>query len=381
MKITDVVASLVEIPAERDIEYAWVPGARSRSIKFSLVRVYTDEGIVGIGASGNGVDTMVTIRSRIAPFLIGMDPTNLARLNEIVSVAGIFGSVPWLVSQAVCDIVGKAANQPLYKLWGGSKDKIRAYAAPCKPRSPKELAEVALQLRQMGYKAVKCRLHNRTIREDMALVEAVRKAVGDTMEIMVDANQALLHNTAEEHPRWDIRRALATARELEQLDVFYLEEPLPMYDFDGIARLTRETSIYIAGGECNSGIHEFTWMMEKGAYDIYQPDVVQSTGPWESVRVGLMAHAQGKMCIPHTWGNGIGFAGNLQVALALPNCPFFEHPFDPVVYPTSLSQAMVTQPLVIDDEGYFHPSGRPGTGIELDEDIIQRYTVSTTEGS
>lgn len=381
MKITDVVANLVEIPAEREIEYAWVPGARSQSISFTLVRVYTDEGIVGIGASGGGVDSMATIRSRVAPFLIGTDPTNLQRLNEIVTVAGIFGTLPWSVSQAVCDIVGKAASQPLYKLWGGSQDKILAYAAPCKPRSPEGLAEVALQLREMGYRAIKCRIHNFTVREDLAIVEAVREAVGDTMEIMVDANQALLHNPPENHPRWDYRRALEMARELERLNVYYLEEPLPMYDFDAIARLTRETSIYIAGGECNTGIHEFKWMLEKGAYDIYQPDVTISTGPWESVQVGLMAHAHGKMCIPHTWGNGIGFAGNLQVALALPNCPYFEHPFDPEIYPTSLSQAMVTQPLVIDDEGYIHPTGKPGSGFELNEEIVQRYTVATTEGS
>jgi L-alanine-DL-glutamate epimerase-like enolase superfamily enzyme len=290
-------------------------------------------------------------------------------------VARLFGTVPWLVSQALCDIVGKAANQPLHRLWGGCKEKILAYAAPCKPRSPEGWADIALQLRDMGFKAIKCRLHEFTMCDDIAIVNAVRGAVGDSMEIMVDANQAYLLNTTGEHPRWDYRRALETARELELLNVYYLEEPLPMYDFDAIARLTRETSIHIAGGECNSGIHEFKWMMEKGAYDIYQPDVAQTTGPWETLQVGLMAQAKGKMCIPHTWGNGIGLAANLQVALALPNCPYFEFPFDPEIYPVSLNQGMVTEPLEVDDEGFVHSNDKPGIGVELDEQVIERCGI------
>ena len=118
--------------------------------------------------------------------------------------------------------------------------------------------------------------------------------------------------------------------------------------------------------------------MEKGAYDIYQPDVAQTTGPWETLQVGLMAEARGKLCIPHTWGNGIGLAGNLQVALALPNCPYFEYPFDPEVYPVSLNQGMVLEPIEIDDEGYVHPTGKPGIGVELDEQVIKRCSIAIT---
>ena len=380
IKITDVVASLVEIAAKREIEYAWVPGLRSRSIKFTLVRVYTDVGIVGIGASGaEGLEGVESVRHWVAPFLIGKDPTKLEALGEILTGAKLFGTVPWLVSQALCDIVGKVAGVPLYRLWGGSKDKLLAYAAPCKPRLPEGWADVALHLKEIGFKAVKLRLYKFTLRDDIAIVEAVRRAVGDTMEILVDANQAYLQNTWGELPRWDYRRALETARELERLNVYYLEEPLPMYDFDAIARLTRATSIYIAGGECNSGTHEFKWMMEKGAYDVYQPDVAQTTGPWESLQVGLMAHAHGKMCIPHTWGNGIGLAGNLQVALALPNCPYLEYPLDPEVYPVSLNQGIFTEPLLVDSEGYVQPIDKPGIGVDLDEEFISRHTLATSE--
>lgn len=381
MKITNITASLIEIPAKRDFEYAWMPGERVRSIKFTLVRVFTDEGIVGIGASheGRDVETIATIRSWITPYLIGKDPTQLEPLGEILTFARPFGPVPWLVSQALCDIMGKVAEQPLYRLWGGAKEKVLAYAGPCKPRTPDGWAEIALQLQEMGFKAIKCRLHNFTLKEDIAIVEAVRKAVGDSMDIMVDANQAVLLNIREQHPRWDYRRALDTARELERLNVYYLEEPLHIYDFEAIARLTNETSIHIAGGEWNVGLHEYQCMMEKGAYDIYQPDVTQTTGPWESLKVGLLAHARGKLCIPHTWGNGIGLAGNFQVALALPNCPYFEYPFDPEVYPVSHNQGMVMEPLVIDEEGYIHPTNKPGIGVELDEEIIQRHTIATTD--
>jgi L-alanine-DL-glutamate epimerase-like enolase superfamily enzyme len=232
-----------------------------------------------------------------------------------------------------------------------------------------------LQLREQGYKAIKLRLHHQTMREDIAMVEAVRQAVGDSMEIMADANQGMRMASPEPHPVWDYRRALATARALEDLSVYFLEEPLYIYDFEGIARLTAATDIYIAGGEWNAGAHEYRWMLERGVYDILQPDTTQSDGLCQIRQTAEAAQARGKMLIPHTWGNGIALAANLQVALSVSNCPYMEYPYDPHSLPVEVNQWMVQEPIRIDREGYLQAPAGPGLGITLNDELIDKYTT------
>ena len=136
------------------------------------------------------------------------------------------------IEMALWDLIGKAAGLPLYKLWGAHTDRVRAYASLVELRSPEQRAEDALRLLEQGYRAIKLRLHAPTMKEDIAQVEAVRLAVGDRMEIMVDANQAQEPGTpgSENDLVWSYDRALATCRELAPLDVAWLEEPLGRYD-------------------------------------------------------------------------------------------------------------------------------------------------------
>jgi L-alanine-DL-glutamate epimerase-like enolase superfamily enzyme len=376
VKITKVITRLVEIPLPRPVHYAWVPGSTSEKLRFTLVEILTDEGIVGIGASHICADTEVAIsvQSLVTPFLLGKDPFETERLIKILHSANPFGTRPWLVDQALWDIVGKACGQPLYRLWGGYQKKIPAYFAPSEQRSPQETAEVALHARENGYKACKLRIHHDRIENDLKLVQVVREAVGDRMDLMVDANQALLLNSPKPHPVWDYQRALTTARELEHLEVYFLEEPLPIRDFNGIARLTQETQIKIAGGEWNIGIQEFKWMLEKGCYDILQPDATQSEGLFQMRKIAVLAELENKLFIPHTWGNGIGLAANFQVALAVPNCPYFEYPCDPETFGVDVFQRMVKNPLMIDPDGFIHASDTPGLGIELDREFVEKHT-------
>src|SRR4029079_5173255 len=115
--------------------------------------------------------------------------------------------------------------------------------------------EDALAFRERGYRAVKLRLHAWTMKEDVAQVEAVRRAVGDTMEIMVDANQAQAPGTPHltEGPVWSYERALRTCRALADLDVTWVEEPLGRFAFDDLTRLAAASDVPIAGVENNDG--------------------------------------------------------------------------------------------------------------------------------
>ncbi len=377
MRITKIEGLLASFPLPREMRTAWSPGRISRSLGLTVVKVHTDEGITGIGASHVTADVQVlaSVRSLVAPFLLGKDPFHIGEHIRTLYSANLFGSRLWLVDQALWDIVGKASGQAVYRLWGAAQDRLPAYAAPNEPRSPEETAELAVRFREEGFRAIKLRLHHQGMKEDIALVEAVRLAVGDSMEIMTDANQAVLLNSPEAHPRWDYRRALATARSLEALGVYYLEEPLYIYDFDAIARLTAETNIFIAGGEWNVGTHEFAWLLEKGAYDILQPDATQSDGLFQLHKIAAMAAAKGKKFMPHTWGNGIGLAANLQVAMSAANCPFFEYPYDPISLPVEVNQWMLREPLRVDGEGYVAAPAGPGLGIELDEELIEKHVT------
>ncbi len=379
MHITDIKVYIIEIPLDKVVRFAWMPGEEIREYSFTLVEVCTSEGITGYGTSGlvGGKQIAASIKALYKEFLMAKDPFFVESYMRPFSLMNPFGAPPWPLSQALWDIIGKAANQPLYKLWGAERNKVLAYAAPAEPRGQEQTKEIINRYQGEGFKAVKLRLHNTEIDEDISLVQSAREAIGDKMDILVDANQALKFPTSLPHPHWDYKRALETARELEKLKVFYLEEPLPMYDFDNLARLNSETDIYIAGGECNMGLHEFRFLLEKNCYDVLQPDASLSEDLFQIKNIATLAMAHGKLFMPHTWGTGLNLFANLQVALTIPDIysPYFEYPYDYESWSVELVQKMVLNPIVVDKEGFIHAPNRPGLGFDLDQEVINKYTV------
>ena len=250
------------------MEAAWNPGTRTmhRIGGGSFTEIRTDQGLAGIGP-GMDAGSLPAAKAQ----LVGKDPFDLeqhaGRLRYYVGNSRAVSSL----EIALWDLIGKAAQQPLYKLWGAAKETVPAYASMIQLSTPYERVRMALELKAQGWKAIKLRLHYETMREDIRLVEEVRKAVGDGMEIMADANQAQSAGTWQPGVLWDFRRALETARELDRLKVSWLEEPLRRYDFDGLAELNRLVEIPIAGGENNHGVHEYRWMLERGVFDTCSP--------------------------------------------------------------------------------------------------------------
>jgi L-alanine-DL-glutamate epimerase-like enolase superfamily enzyme len=153
-------------------------------------------------------------------------------------------------------------------------------------------------LKAQGWKAIKYRSSFPTMKEDIRLVELARKAVGDDFGIMCDGNKATLNYASQKGVPWDFTRALETAKEYQRLKVYWLEEPLPRYDFDGLAELNRLIDKKLAGGEGNRGIHEFRWLLERGCFDIVQPEVMLE-GPTHLRKIAVIAESMNKMCIPH----------------------------------------------------------------------------------
>jgi L-alanine-DL-glutamate epimerase-like enolase superfamily enzyme len=277
------------------------------------------------------------------------------------------------------DLVGKLAGLPIARLWGGYSDRVMAYCATAEVRSPEQRVEDVHRMLENGYRAVKFRFHSPDPREDLKVIEAVRAAVGDQIAIMVDANQAGVEPGHGGHLTWGFPTALAIARELQRMDVTWLEEPLPRHDYDGLRRLRdRLDGLRIAGGEDNHGLHEFKLLIDRGCYDILQPDALLSEGVGQMRKVAALAEVAGLEVAPHTWGNGIGLMANLHLSAAIPNCPYLEFPHDPPSGWTAAARdQMLLEPLVIDSDGCVRVPDRPGFGLVLDEERIARYTLST----
>ncbi len=239
--------------------------------------------------------------------------------NKIIDNIDFHYGRCWPLDIALWDIIGKKCGQPIYKLLGGKQDKIKAYCS-CGARIPaEERAEKAREYVEMGFKAMKIRFHHEDVREDIKVVEAVRGAIGDKMEIMVDGNQAW-----KCHGMWSVsgfEEGRKVARELEKLGVYWLEEPLHHADYDNLARLREMTDIRIAGGEMNRRWHDFRDLADKGATCTSRIRCCAAALPAPR-RLPTMCSP--RSCFrPHTWSNGVGLLANLHMACAVSDAEYF----------------------------------------------------------
>jgi D-galactarolactone cycloisomerase len=378
MEITRIRSRVVDLPLEGEFTPAWMRGESQDNLVLTLVEVETDEGITGIGAADAGAEAAIAIERFVAPSFVGRDPTQVERLTEVLQEAEVLAPPLYCMEIPLWDIIGKLAGLPVYKLWGGYSDRVLAYCATGELRSPERRVADVEELAAAGFRAVKLRMHRPDPREDLAVVEAVRAAF-DEIQLMVDANQAGVLPGVGGHERWTFRQALAVAHELERLGVVWLEEPLGRHDYDGLAELRdRMDTLSIAGGECNHGLHEFRLLIDRGCYDILQPDAVISEGIFQLWKVAALAEAAHLQLVPHTWTNGIGLLANLHLAAAIPNCSHLEFPHDPGSgWTAAAGNQMLAEPPWIDDDGYVQVPDRPGFGFVLDEERIDHYTVAT----
>jgi len=368
MRIARVETRRYVFPYEPPLRVAWDPVPRALQ-EATIVVVSSDDGVEGY-ASGDALPD----REVLERLLVGTDPLRTEVVRELCETVDFHGARPWTLEVAVWDLVGRALGTPCWQLLGGRSERLLAYASSAEPVSAEERARRAVALRDAGMRALKVRFAAGDWREGVATVAAVRDAVGSELELLVDANQGW-RMQGDRSPRWDVATAAQCARELEQLGVYWLEEPLRTDDLDGYRALRRLTSLRLAAGEMVRSAQEARDLVVRGGVDVIQTDVVLSGGISGCRRIAALADLHGRAWSPHTWSNGYGLVANLHLALAVSTCPFVEVPLDPPGLTAARRDWLLPEPLEVAADGTVGPPIGPGLGITPDFDALEQWRV------
>ena len=365
-------------PIPEDRQHRTDLGTRIKSDSV-IVLIETDEGLTGMGASlGSPHAVSAIIQYELAPALIGEDPMYSEFLYEKMyngsrwkpalergysqpreDRRGLTMEAIAGVDIAIWDVKSQAMGLPIYKALGAVRDSVRAYGsggwAPG-DEAEQEMAGYASK----GFSAVKMRVVGRdgfSVENTVRRVRAARRGIGPDVELMIDAHGSL-----------DVSTAIRLAKELEEYNLSWFEEPISPDDHPGLANVRHATTIPIATGEREFTRFDFDDLFRYGGVDVAQPDVARAGGLTEIRRIAALASARGIKLAPHAWGSGILFAASIHVAMSTPNCHILEvsQGYMPMMY------ELFNEPYDIRD-GYVHAPQRPGLGYTLKDDVFDRY--------
>jgi 2-dehydro-3-deoxyphosphogalactonate aldolase len=355
-----------------------------------FLELLTDEGITGLGERVTGgaySNSLGDLKSQISlieefvgQYVIGEDPFRIERIWDRMYASRHDFRHPSLyatpvisaIDMALWDIVGKAANLPIYNLLGGQyHEKLRAYAympGGSFKDNPEEAGEVAARLLEEGNSA--CKLDPFTpmypiprdiplweIEHAAKIFESIRNAVGNKLEVGIGT-----------HGQLTTYSAIRVADYLEPYHPFWFEEPVPPENIDEMARVAAHTSIPIATGERLVTKYEFSQLLEKKAAQIIQLDVGQCGGITEAKKIAGIAEAHYAMIAPHMYCGPIAASAAIQLDTCSPNFLIQEANQGP------LHKTIFKEPLVFEN-GYIIPPTGPGLGVEIDEDVLKRHLV------
>ena len=368
MRITAIATQRLRLPLAPPFHAAWDPNPRG-CFDATIVRVHTDEGITGV-ASG---DTMVGL-TEFEPLFVGRDPLALAAHARTLETISFHASRYWPLEAALWDIAGQALGAPVATLLGGALRRLPAYASLGELRPPGRRAEDAHALVQAGFRAVKVRIARDRLTEGISVVAAIRDAVGDALEILVDLNQ-WWRMAGDIEPGLSPQDARGVIDRLAEHGVLWVEEPLAGGDLAGMRMLRASTAMRIAGGEMARSFEELRLALEHDALDVYQPDVVLALGISGARTLAELALRANRWFTPHTWTNGIGLLANLHVCCGVGGGPFLEFPYDPPGWTPERRDFMLASPLRIDADGCLELPSATGLGLALDEQAIAHYSL------
>lgn len=346
--------------------------------RYVLVRVETDEGITGIGEASpmNAPLIVAAINHSLAPRAIGQDPLRSEALWEHLAlgtykIEGRLQSAALSGIELACwDIKGKALGVPVHQLLGGAyRDRVRMYVTLGRD-TPLNQARLAAQAVEMGFTAVKIQVSTRQgfdARPDTTLdcVREVRAAIGDQVDLLVDANSA-----------WSAPNAIRMCQALEPYNIWHLEQPVPERDLDALAQVNQATSIPITFGEEDYSLWRYKEAIVRGACEVVQPDPIKTGGLLVCQKVAHLAEAFSKAFTPHDTSVHVGMAATLHLVASVPHA---RGPQESTLPPSRSSKPVpneiITTPFQLDRDGCLPVPQAPGLGVELNPDVLARYGV------
>ena len=360
MKITEFKTRLVDIPLEKPIATAI---HQINSVGCVLLELETDQGLVGEGMvqtlNGARIKSLHEMLLGFSHQVEGRDPHDVSAIWQDCWVEmnpighkGFTIYALTAIDTACWDLIGKAAGQPLHRIFGACREQVKTYASGglWLSQSIDDLVEEAGQFLDAGFRAMKIRLGKPSIAEDVERVRAVRDAIGDDIVLLADANQSL-----------GVKHAIRLGRRLEPYHLGWFEEPVPYHDLDGCTRVRAALDVPIAAGETEYTRYGMREILDAGAVDVLMPDLQRIGGLSEMRRVAALAAARDIPISTHIFTEY-----SLCIAGAEANCISVEHmPWNAPLFNESMQI----------EDGFLRIPDRPGTGFTFDKQAVKRFSM------
>ena len=388
MKITSIKSHVLRYELENELGYSQ---QYYKNRTAHLVEVETDEGITGWGecfGPGNiALANKFIIEKVIQPIIKGLNPTNKEyiwhKVYNLLRDSGQKGMPIQALSGidiALWDILSKKANLPLYQLLGGKSNNqipVYGYGMMLQKKPVDQLIELfqkeAKEIKEKNFKAMKMKIGIGP-KDDLKLVKAVREAVGDDYKLMVDANHA-----------YNLSDALYVGRGLDEMNIYWFEEPVAPEDYEGYKELKQKLKTNIAGGEAEFTKYGWNQLIKNKCIDIAQPEVCGLGGITEYLKVSALAQANFIPIVNHVWGSALSIAVNLHLLTSMPDMPGGLFPSKPMLeFDTTSKNIFVTElaeekfsilEQVKNNNGFVSPLEDIGIGINPNKDFINKYEV------
>jgi L-alanine-DL-glutamate epimerase-like enolase superfamily enzyme len=375
MKITGIEAFAIAVPVQASFWTSLQPMGGGKAVTELIVKLQTDEGLIGLGEGHGGPPLAAAklIQSELQALLTGEDPLRPEYLwHKLFAITHSRRSAweVWGINReqlevamaaidiALWDIVGKQAGLPLYRLLGGYTDRVPAYVTGGYYTPGRGITELIAECQgyvEAGYKAIKMKVGGATLDEDVARVKAVRQALGDSIDIMLDANRA-----------WDVKTAIEAARRFADYRPRWLEEPIQWYDdLRAMSMLRQHTHIPLASGENAHHRFDARELLEQRAIDVMQFDGTKNGGITEWRKIAGMCSMYHVDVAPHHDPQIHG-----HIVAAIPNgltVESFHNPERDPLWPDLYAESARLE------GGMLYLSERPGLGISFNDDFVRKY--------
>lgn len=375
----------MELPVERicdikvhrlvggTVDGGWPEGHEPEDDLHALVEVVTDQGRSGVGSVFTNYQLVQAGVQTLRDYWQNESAVEPERVSEKLRQSAFWqgrgGTLEHVISGidiALWDLFGQICGQPVSRLLGGCyRQKIRPYASLLFDE-PEVLAERLRSVVRRGFRAIKLGWRpfgRRDDRFDELLVRTARDTVGPDVELLVDAGGS------EQFWPHGYKWALRTAHMLADYHVGWFEEPLPPDDLEGYCLLRAHSPVPIAGGEVFTRRQSFQIWIERGAWDIVQPDATKCGGLSEARRIAWMAYDHNIQFVSHGWNTAVGLAADLHLAAALPVARYVEF-----LTPAPYIEQLTCEKFTLDADGQLTVPDRPGLGITLDRDALRRFS-------